>query len=520
MMVHSPEAGYLKHPFNMRHSIILLPFWNLPTFSSSCVFVVSNTFQKSRLVVGSPGFHNTFSLTCHRPKTSKRTRPVDILPSSAYPDISTTTIIATRVYLKTFFAPHGYFEMTGTRRSSRRRYAVLEKVEPSHNQEQRDPKSNYEGSSTHNEEESNIKDPDTEVIGGVRRNANDDGLDYYYTKADKWVPGDEVSPQMLSIWAKTQVSPPRPGPEPDAKVKDVKRDLTGNLIIHYREKGRNKADNAWPFQWVPVCTASPILIFAWAKVEKERVERSIRYLKEHQISVSVTKRLHMLDDLLDGETMDPVKPDWMPDASSSDSSSSGSSSPDSSSPDQDTKMPSHPPHFPLPTLFKGNCNNTSQSPATHTNLVAACQAGNHFPNAITPNVSPHLVCTTCHENSPLQRLTQRERDHMIRDKGIFPLCSTCTDVWCEHHHIDPEEVIDNCTCEIQLPQWLCSGCWVEMARARTHRADACTECSEVRTGREVKGEDVVGEDVHMCSGCLALVAKGGDEYGSSVSADE
>jgi hypothetical protein len=401
--------------------------------------------------------------------------------------------------------------MTGTRRSSRRRYATLEKVEPSYPEQQYDPKSNHEGSSIHDEEDSNTDQLNTEVIGRVRRNANDDGLDYYYTKADKWVPGDEVSPQMLSSWAKTQIPPPRRS-EPDAKLKDVKRDLTGNLMIHYREKGRNQAGNPWPFQWVPVGTASPILILAWAKVEKERVERSIRYLKEHQISASTTKRLHMLDDLLDGETVDPVKPDWMTDASFSDSASS-----DSSSPDQNTRMSSHPPHFPLPTPFKGDCDNTSQSSSilTHSNLVAACQAGNHPPNAITPNVSLHLVCTACHENPPTQRLSQRERDHMIRDKGIFPLCSSCTDVWCEHHQVDSEEVIDNCTCEIQLPQWLCAGCWVEMAKARTHRADACTECSEVRTEREVKGEDVIGEGVNMCSGCLALVVKGGDEDSSS-----
>jgi hypothetical protein len=409
--------------------------------------------------------------------------------------------------------------MTGTRRSSRRRYATLEKVEPGYPEQQNDPKSNHEGSNIHDEEESNTDQLNTEVIGGVRRNANDDGLDYYYTKADKWVSGNEVSPQMLSTWAKTQILPPR-RPEPVSKVKDVKRDLVGNLMIHYREKGRNKAGNPWPFQWVPVDTASPILISAWAKVEKERVERSIRYLKAHQISASTTKRLHMLDDLLDGETVDPVKPNWMTDASSSDSSysdsaSSDSASSDSSSPDQDTRMSSHPPHFPLPTLSEGNCNNTSRSISTHTNLVAACQAGNHSPNAITSNVSPHLVCTTCHENPPLERLTQRERDHMIRDRGIFPLCSSCTDVWCEHHQVDSEEVIDNCTCEIQLPQWLCAGCWVEMAKARTHRADACTECSEVRTEREVNDEDVIGEGVNMCSSCLALVVKGGDEDSSS-----
>jgi hypothetical protein len=212
--------------------------------------------------------------------------------------------------------------MTGNRRSSRRRYAVLEQVEPNYPEQHYDPKSSHEGGSTHNEEESNIKDLNAEVIGGIRRNANDDGLEYYYTTADIWVSGDEISPQMLSIWTKSQIPPPR-RPVPDSEVKDVKRDPTnGLLMIHYREKGRNKADNPWPFQWVPVGTASFQTISAWAKVEKERVERSIRHLKEHQISVTITKRLHILGDLLDGETVDPVKPDWMTDRSSSDSSSS------------------------------------------------------------------------------------------------------------------------------------------------------------------------------------------------------
>jgi hypothetical protein len=59
-----------------------------------------------------------------------------------------------------------------------------------------------------------------------------------------------------------------------------------------------------------------------------------------------------------------------------------------------------------------------------------------------------------------------------------------------------------------------------MAKARTHRADACSECSEVRTEREVKGENVIGEGVNMCSGCLSLDVKGGSENGSSVSADD
>jgi hypothetical protein len=52
---------------------------------------------------------------------------------------------------------------------------------------------------------------------------------------------------------------------------------------------------------------------------------------------------------------------------------------------------------------------------------------------------------------------------------------------------------------------------MENARARTRRADACVGCNDVRAEKEVKGQDVVGEGVHMCSGCMALVVKGADK---------
>lgn len=47
-----------------------------------------------------------------------------------------------------------------------------------------------------------------------------------------------------------------------------------------------------------------------------------------------------------------------------------------------------------------------------------------------------------------------------------------------------------------------------MARSRSRRAGGCDECISMRTQREEKGEDVIGRDVHMCSGCQALVVKG------------
>lgn len=214
----------------------------------------------------------------------------------------------------------------------------------------------------------------------------------------------------------------------------------------------------------------------------------MRYLNPKNVSLA-KKRLLILADLLEGEV---IEPDWMS---------------ESPSPNRNIEIPPHAPHYPLPTPRKGHCDNTTHpsSSLTHANLVAACQASKHS--------SARLVCTTCHERPSIQRLTQQERDHIIRDKGIFPLCSTCTEVRCEHHDIDFEVIIDNCTCKIQLPQWLCEDCWVENVRARTRRADACVGCNDVRAEKEGKDQDVVGEGVYMCSGCMALVVKGRDEQG-------
>ena len=386
--------------------------------------------------------------------------------------------------------------MTGTRRSSRH-HSVPEKDKPSHVEEQSDPRSQHEKDSNHGKDEKNTKKSKKEIIGGVRRNSLDDGAEFYHTKADKWIPGAETSSEPLKVWAEKQMlSSSRPSPDPEFEVNGVRRDLVNGLMVLYRQKGRNEAGLFHTYQWVPVGKASPKTISAWAKVEKERIEESVKLPEEHQISSRVAKRLLMLEDLLDGETIESTKPDWMSDSPSPDQ-------------DQDYNIPPHAPHYPLPVTFSGDCNNATQpsSVITHTNLVAACQASKHHPNGMSSNLSPHLVCTACHDNSPTQRLTQHEIDHIIRDKGIFPLCSFCTEAWCEHYDVDAEKDSDNCTCKIQLPQWLCADCCVEMARARSRRADGCDECSSMRTEREQKGEDVIGRGVHMCSGCQALVVK-------------
>jgi hypothetical protein len=76
--------------------------------------------------------------------------------------------------------------MTGSRRRSSRLHAVSPKGDdPAYNEMQSAPNGNHEGGNTHRGEANNIKNSEAEAISGVRRNTNDDGLEFYYTNADK-----------------------------------------------------------------------------------------------------------------------------------------------------------------------------------------------------------------------------------------------------------------------------------------------------------------------------------------------
>jgi hypothetical protein len=120
------------------------------------------------------------------------------------------------------------------------------------------PNGNREEGSTHDKEANNIKTSETEAISGVRRNVNHDGLEFYYINAGKWIPGDEVLPELLRAWTKSQIPHPRPSPEPElnSEVTDVKIDADVGLMVHYRKEGKDKAGNPWSFEWVTFDTAS------------------------------------------------------------------------------------------------------------------------------------------------------------------------------------------------------------------------------------------------------------------------
>lgn len=144
------------------------------------------------------------------------------------------------------------------RRSSHLHATPAKGVEPNHIEEQTGLNGNHEEGGTHNGEQSSIENIIKEVISGVRRNTNDDGLEFYCTTAGKWISGDEVPSGLLRAWAKSQIPPSRPSPEPelDSEVKDVKIDADVGLMVYYRKEGKNKAGDPWSFERVPVDAAS------------------------------------------------------------------------------------------------------------------------------------------------------------------------------------------------------------------------------------------------------------------------
>lgn len=351
-----------------------------------------------------------------------------------------------------------------------------------------------EGSVSSKDEPSEIMDP--RAIQGVRRNVSDDGNELYYVPADMWLPSTDVPPELCRAWAKSQRPNPRPSsssPVSEYEIDDVKRDMAIGTMLHF--KG-NESENS---KWVPVREASPAETYALAKAEKEDVEEEIRDLTKGQESSHLQNRLALLEDLLDGEVVEHTKPHWV-----------------SETPSPDSNIPLHKPFYPLPTLSRGYCDNAEHPSSTlsHSTLVAACQSEKHILDSINPYASCHLVCTNCHDNPPIHRLSQDEHDHIIREEGLFPLCLSCAESWRARYGMSPEENGTDCTCKERLPQWLCADCWVEFAKARSRGRDGCKESGCAKTkkdGDQVQGDDAISKAVRMCSGCQGLVIKHADE---------
>lgn len=278
------------------------------------------------------------------------------------------------------------------------------------------------------------------------------------------------------------------------EIVDVKKDLATGFMLRFENKSSGTRD----FKWVPIHGASPEETHAWAKAEEKRVKDKLRVLRRGQSSRNLKARLLLLEDLLEGEVVEPVKPEW----------ASKSSSPAGSSPD----IPPHAPFYPTPTPTRGYCDNAEHPSATlnHSTLVAACQSDKHLSNTTNSHATRHLVCTNCHDDPPVHRLTQHEQDHMVRDKGLFPLCLSCAEWWCNRYGLTSEEDGNNCTCKERLPQWLCADCWVESAKARSRRRDDCEECGCAK-GKEEEDRDEISQAVRWCSGCQGLVIEHGDD---------
>ncbi|KAG9857541.1 hypothetical protein KCU98_g932, partial [Aureobasidium melanogenum] len=354
--------------------------------------------------------------------------------------------------------------------------------------QERIPAKNHdeEASLSSEDEASDTMDP--RAIKGVRRNENDDGNELYYEPADMWLPSADVPPELHRAWAKSQKSQIRRSPSPPSsplseyEIVGVKKDLAVGFMLRFKKRGSKT------FKWVPVHEASLAATHTWAKAKKERVEGQIKRSKKPKTMQDLQKRLSLLEDLLEGEVVEPVKPK--------------PPSPSGSDPD----ILPHNPFYPLPTPIKGYCDNAEHPSIilNHSTLVAACQSDKHVLNTGNTNASRHLVCTNCHDNPPIHRLTQHEYDHIIRDKGLFPLCLSCVERWCTRYGMSSEEDGTNCTCKERLPQWLCADCWVGFAKARSRARDDCEEYGCAKTKKDEdrkKGDNAISKSVRMCSGC-------------------
>ncbi|KAH0042560.1 hypothetical protein KCU78_g747, partial [Aureobasidium melanogenum] len=323
-----------------------------------------------------------------------------------------------------------------------------------------------EASISSEDEASDIMDP--RAIKGVRRNENDDDNELYYEPADMWLPS-------AGIRRSPSPSPPS-SPGSEYEIDNVKKDLVLGFMLRFKKRGSKKVE------WVPVREVSPAETHAWTKAEEKKVEEKIRSPKKGKKSPLLRNRLALL----------VSKPP---------------------SPDSDLPQAAF---YSLPTTARGYCDNAEHPSATlsHSTLVAACQSAKHTSNIINSHATGHLVCTHCHDNPPIHRLNQDERDHMKRDKGLFPLCLSCAEYWCNRYGMSSEEDGTNCTCKERLPQWLCADFWVEFAKARSRGRDDCEEYGCVKTRKDEdrkKGDDAISKTVRMCSGCQGLVIKHDDE---------
>lgn len=116
------------------------------------------------------------------------------------------------------------------------------------------------------------------------------------------------------------------------EIVDVKQDLAAGFMLRFENKSSGSRD----FKWVLLHEASSEETHAWAKAEQKRVKDKLRVLRRGQSSRDLKIRLLLLEDLLEGEVVEPVKPEWAP----------KSPSPAGSNPD----IPPHASFYPLPLL--------------------------------------------------------------------------------------------------------------------------------------------------------------------------
>ncbi|KAG9586805.1 hypothetical protein KCU77_g6300, partial [Aureobasidium melanogenum] len=299
--------------------------------------------------------------------------------------------------------------------------------------------------------------------------------------------------------------------EASISSEDEASDIMDPRAIKGVRRNENDDDNELYYEpadmWLPSADVPPELRRAWAKSQKSQIRRSPSPSPPSspgsEYEIDDVKKDLVLGFMLRFRKRGSKKVEWVPVREVS----------KPPSPDSDLPQAAF---YSLPTTARGYCDNAEHPSATlsHSTLVAACQSAKHTSNIINSHATGHLVCTHCHDNPPIHRLNQDERDHMKRDKGLFPLCLSCAEYWCNRYGMSSEEDGTNCTCKERLPQWLCADLWVEFAKARSRGRDDCEEYGCVKTRKDEdrkKGDDAISKTVRMCSGCQGLVIKHDDD---------
>ena len=450
-----------------------------------------STFQKHPLVE----FLLSHSLTCCEWN----------LLAPRYPFIHSAVILSIRSWISpnTQAYIHNLLSM-GSGRKSGRVPTLFRPDAPRNSKTNGSDKSDPDGND-HNQRnrDSSVRTPGRSITGADKDETDDEVRLLYNspTAQEVWLLVSEVPPKAVKEWMQGHRDFPKSvGDKVPPFIHDLVRGDDNEIWTTFRKGGKERNGELRPFVVVQATTVPFDLLEEYAKRQRVVLGTARGPGGKDIITLSPVGWEIVLARQDGDESIPPVRPD----------SESVSNTPSSEAKGH-AYMLAHKnnvvPHYPIPTTIKGRCDDATKSfeNITHNDDIARCQSGKHKAS------NPHYVCTDCHHKDPAYNLTKHERNHMIRDKGLFPLCTKCVEHISEHWNIEIEEdqELDNCTCLIGLPQWLCVDCWVELARLRSNKrgeGDRC-RCNGRTGGKSNKWDYEISDTVRQCSGCDELVIR-------------